>query len=135
MQDIMLQKAIAVKQHAYAPYSKYKVGACVQSEDGELFVGCNVENASYGLTVCAEVNAIGAMIAAGKKRIKALVVVGTGKDLCTPCGRCRQFIREFMASDASIYLCADDKIADTTTIAELLPKSFGPEHLKNLEEK
>lgn len=125
----MHDEAKKVRLNAYAPYSKYLVGACVLSEDGELFTGCNVENASYGLTTCAEVNAIGKLIAAGKKHIAAIAIIGTGAELCTPCGRCRQFMREFIAPDAPIYLCDQEKIVKTTNIAELLPYSFGPEHL------
>lgn len=130
----MLQKIKAIRLHAYAPYSKYLVGACVLSEDDEFFVGCNVENASYGLTICAEVNAIGQLIAAGKKQVKALAVIGTGPELCTPCGRCRQFIREFMAPSDPIFLCNESGIVKTTNIAELLPLSFGPDHLIRMNE-
>lgn len=129
--DLMVEKAKQVMLLAYAPYSKYHVGACVEAEDGELFVGCNVENASYGITICAEVSAITSMIAAGKKQIKSLVVMGSGPDMCTPCGRCRQFIREFAAPDAPIYLCDNNHVCKVSSIAELLPFAFGPDHLKN----
>lgn len=129
--EIMAQKAYEVMQNAYAPYSKYHVGACVQAEDGTLFTGCNVENASYGLTICAERAAIFAMISAGKKRIKAIALVGSGAELGSPCGACRQVIREFAAPDAPIYLCDSrtKKVAETTNISKLLPQSFGPDHL------
>jgi cytidine deaminase len=126
---LMIQKANEVMQHAYSPYSKYKVGACVEAEDGTLYCGCNIENASYGITVCAEVAAISSMISAGHKRIKSMVVMGSGNELCTPCGRCRQFIREFAAPDAQIYLSDKKKVVKTTNIAELLPDSFGPGHI------
>jgi cytidine deaminase len=130
--ELMAQKACEVMQHAYAPYSKYHVGACVQAEDDTLFTGCNVENASYGLTNCAERSAIFSLISAGKKRIKAIAIVGSGPDLCTPCGACRQVIREFAAPDAPIYLCdaRTKKVVETTNIKKLLPSSFGPEFLK-----
>ena len=129
--EIMAQKASEVMQKAYAPYSKYHVGACVQAEDGTLFTGCNIENASYGLTNCAERSAIFSMISAGKKKIAAIAVVGSGDELCTPCGACRQVIREFAVPDAPIYLCNPHtkKVVETTNIKELLPKSFGPDHL------
>ena len=130
--EVMVQQACEVMQHAYAPYSNYHVGACVQAEDGSMFVGCNVENASYGLTNCAERSAIFALIAAGKKQIKAIAIVGSGGQLCTPCGACRQVIREFIAPDAPIYL-GDSKtkqVLKITNIAELLPWSFGPDHLE-----
>lgn len=132
--ELMAQKACEVMQNAYSPYSKYKVGACVQAEDGSLFVGCNVENASYGLTICAERSAIFSLIAAGKKRINAIALVGSGDELCTPCGACRQVIREFATPNTPIYLCdaRTQKIVETTDIATLLPKSFGPEHLMEI---
>jgi len=130
--EVMAKKACEAMQHAYAPYSKYKVGACVSAEDGSLFTGCNVENASYGLTVCAERAAIFALISAGKKKVTALALVVSGDDLGTPCGACRQVIREFAAPDAPIYLCDSrtQKIVEITNIETLLPKSFGPEHLE-----
>lgn len=128
--ELLAQKACEVMQNAYAPYSKFHVGACVQAEDDSMYVGCNVENASYGLVNCAERSAILALISAGKKRIKALAIVGPGPDLITPCGACRQVIREFAAPDAPIYLCdSRGKIIETTNINKLLPWSFGPEHL------
>jgi cytidine deaminase, homotetrameric len=129
--EVLAQKACLARQNAYAPYSKYLVGACVQAEDGSLFTGCNMENAAYGLTICAEISAISALIAAGKKKITALAVVGSGDTLCTPCGSCRQVIREFAVQDAPIYLCdaRTQKVVATTNIATLLPKSFGPENL------
>lgn len=115
---------------AYAPYSNYHVGVCVEAEDGSLFGGCNIENASYGITLCAECVAISALVAAGKKRIKSLLVMGCGDELCTPCGRCRQLIREFAALDAPIYLCdKKGRLQETVTLEQLLPKSFGPSHL------
>jgi len=130
--ELLVQKACEVMQHAYAPYSKYLVGACVQAEDGSMFVGCNVENASYGLTNCAERSAIFSLISAGKKRIKAIAIVGFGAELCTPCGACRQVIREFIAPDAPIYLgnVNTKKVIEVTSIAKLLPLSFGPNHLE-----
>lgn len=129
--DLMAEKACDTMQHAYAPYSNYHVGACVLAEDGTMFTGCNVENASYGVTICAEHNAIASLIASGNRKIKALAVVGSGDELCTPCGCCRQAIREFATPDAPIYLCdpKTKKVVKTTNIAELLPMSFGPEHL------
>jgi cytidine deaminase len=102
--ELMIKMARDVMKNAYAPYSKYHVGACIQAEDGTLYAGCNIENASYGVTICAETAAIACMISAGRKRIKSLVVMGSGGELCTPCGRCRQVIREFSAPDAPIYL-------------------------------
>jgi len=131
----MLKVARDAMKRAYAPYSKYHVGVCVEAEDGTLFPGCNVENASYGITICAEVNAITSLIAAGKKRIKSLLVMGSGGELCTPCGRCRQFIREFAALDTPIHLADQSGVLKTVTLDYLLPMSFGPEHLAKKDEK
>jgi len=129
--DLMAKKACEVMQNAYAPYSKFKVGACVAAEDGTLFTGCNIENAAYGPTICAERSAICSLISAGKKRIVALAVVSSGDDVVTPCGTCRQVIREFASPDAPIYLCdhRTQKVVETTNIKTLLPRSFGPEFL------
>lgn len=129
--DLMATKACEVMQNAYAPYSKYKVGACVLAEDGTLFTGCNIENASYGLTICAERAAISSLVSAGKKKIIAMALVGSGDEVVTPCGACRQVIREFAAPDAPIYLCdaKTKKITEMTNIKTLLPRSFGPEFL------
>ncbi|MBU0743903.1 MAG: cytidine deaminase [Gammaproteobacteria bacterium] len=130
--DLMAKKACEAMNNAYAPYSKYHVGACAQAEDGTLFTGCNVENSSYGLTICAERAAIFALISAGKKKVTAFALVGSGKDLGSPCGACRQVMREFMSPDAPIYLVdsTTQKVAETTNIETLLPRSFGPEFLK-----
>lgn len=129
---LMAKKACEAMKHAYAPYSKYHVGACVQAEDDTLFTGCNVENASYGLTNCAERTAIFSMVAAGKKKIKAIAIAGSGDELCTPCGACRQVIREFASQDTPIYLVdrKTEQVVETTNIKTLLPKSFGPDHLE-----
>ena len=130
--EILAQKACEVMQNAYAPYSKFHVGAAVLAEDGTIFTGCNVENASYGLTNCAERSAIFSLISNGKKKISAIAVVGpAGDEPCTPCGACRQVIREFAAPDTPIYLCDPDskKVVETTNTDKLLPKSFGPNHL------
>jgi len=129
--ETMIKMAQQAMDRAYAPYSKYYVGACVEAEDGDLFAGCNVENASYSVTVCAEVNAISSLIAAGKKRIKSLLVISSGEKISAPCGKCRQFIREFAGSDVPVYLCLKDEVSETITVEQMLPKSFGPEHLIN----
>lgn len=126
----MFDMASSVRSVAYAPYSKFYVGACVCSEDDNLFAGCNIENASYGLTQCAERCAINCAIAAGKKRIKAILVLGSGNFTITPCGGCRQVIREFAMPGAVIYLCDNEKIREEMMVADLLPKSFGPSHLE-----
>jgi cytidine deaminase len=129
-QEELWSLAKQMMSRAYAPYSKYKVGACAVAEDGTMFGGCNVENASYGLTICAETVAICSLVAAGKKQIHALAVIGSGDELCTPCGRCRQMIREFAVPNVPIYLCDRNGIRKTVTLEELLPLSFGPEFLE-----
>ena len=95
--DGLFQAARAAQDKAYAPYSRFKVGAAIASVDGRIFAGCNVENAAYPVGSCAEAGAISAMVAAGGSRIAAIVVVGDGEHLVTPCGGCRQRIREFAA--------------------------------------
>ncbi|HAY41281.1 MAG TPA: cytidine deaminase [Gammaproteobacteria bacterium] len=117
-------------QNAYAPYSNYKVGALIISENGAKHVGCNVENASYPQGQCAESSAISAMIVSGDKYIKQIYIMSEDKAGATPCGGCRQRIREFSDSDTLIKLCSSDKTVKTLSISDLLPHSFGPENLK-----
>lgn len=128
----MLTAAQTAKQHAYAPYSHFSVGTCFRAEDNTLYSGCNVENASYGLTLCAEAVALGKLISAGQQRIVEVVLVSSGDTICPPCGRCRQLIREFAADDANIHLVSGNMTAPnitTYTIAALLPAAFGPTQL------
>ncbi len=117
-------------QNAYAPYSNYKVGALIISENGAKHIGCNVENASYPQGQCAESSAISAMIVSGDKYIKQIYIMSEDKAGATPCGGCRQRIREFSDSDTLIKLCSSDKTVKTLSISDLLPHSFGPENLK-----
>ncbi len=124
----LIQRATDARENAYAPYSRFKVGAAIQTEDGSVFTGVNVENASYGLTICAERNAIFAAVTAGHARIVAVAVVTDGA--ASPCGACRQVIREFAAPDCEAFLASPDGTYRTTTLAELLPDSFGPDALE-----
>jgi len=128
--DRLLEAARAAQGRAHAPYSRFSVGAAVLDESERVHAGCNVENAAYPMGTCAETNAIGAMVAAGGKRVTAIVVVGDGKVLVTPCGGCRQRIREFAAPDAPVIVADRDKVRAQFTLAELLPHSFGPENLQ-----
>ena len=114
---------------AYAPYSRFKVGAAIASVDGQVFAGCNVENAAYPVGSCAEAGAISAMVAAGDSRIAAIVVIGDGEHLVTPCGGCRQRIREFAAADTHDPFAGPAGIRRSFTLDELLPHSFGPDNL------
>ena len=129
MKDL-IERAKVASEKAYCPYSNFFVGAAINTDKG-IFVGCNVENASYGLTNCAERTAIFAAIAAGAKKIKALVIYTPTEKATAPCGACRQVIREFAEGYATfpIWCVAKNEILKTT-LAKLLPHSFGPENLK-----
>ncbi len=125
----LFEAAKAVQAKAYAPYSRFKVGAAIATPDGRIFVGCNVENAAYPVGSCAEAGAVSAMLAGGERRIDSIVVIGDGETLCTPCGGCRQRIREFAAFDTPIHVAGPDGIRRSFTLDELLPYSFGPDNL------
>jgi cytidine deaminase len=118
--------ALAVREHAHAPYSGFRVGAALLTENDRIFAGANVENAAYPESQCAEASAIGQMVSAGERRIVAAAIAGDGAVLITPCGGCRQRLAEFAAPDTQIHLIADGKIQRTLTMAELLPFGFGP---------
>lgn len=128
----LIAAASAARANAYVPYSRFAVGAAIRADDGRLYTGANVENAAYPQAQCAEATAIGAMISAGGRRIAEMVVLADGDALCTPCGGCRQRIREFAASDTPIHLCGLQGIRRTVTLGELLPLSFGPDNLPAL---
>lgn len=120
----LLEKAKQASKKAYTPYSKFNVGAAVLYEDGSVYTGCNVENASYGLTICAERNAISTAVADGQKKgLKAVAIYSPQAKNCTPCGACRQWIAEF-SKDALIILEGEDEKPLAYTINELLPHSF-----------
>jgi cytidine deaminase len=127
--DDLLKLARTMMVRAYAPYSRFHVGAAVRDEDGQIHGGCNVENAAYPEGMCAEASAIAALVAAGKKRVLECVVIGPGPEVITPCGGCRQKLREFAADDLQVHLCGPDGLHRTLTLGELLPLSFGPDHL------
>lgn len=127
--DATIAAAIAARAAAYAPYSGFQVGAAVQAESGAVYQGCNVENAAYPEGICAEAAAIAALVMAGERRITALAVAGGGGQLCTPCGGCRQKIREFAADTVPILVCGPDGLRRRFTLADLLPASFGPDNL------
>ncbi len=127
--DALFAAALAAQQKAYAPYSRFKVGAAILADDGKVYPGCNVENAAYPVGACAEAGAISAMIAGGTGAIRAIVVIGDGAELVTPCGACRQRIREFAAPETPILIAGPDGIRARFSLAELLPASFGPANL------
>ena len=129
MRDLA-EAAKAARLLAHAPYSKFHVGAALRDEHGRIHAGCNIENAAYPQGVCAEAAALSAMVLAGGRRATALLVVGEGPNWVTPCGGCRQKIREFAAPDTPILIADPDHVRATFTLAQLLPESFGPNHLK-----
>ena len=137
--DELVKKALEARKKAYAPYSHFQVGAALLAEDGTVFTGCNVENASYPVGICAERTAFSHAVCEGHTTFAALAIVGApseknGSDLCAPCGMCRQFIREFCRGDFPVLLpkCGEDgELLEKNiyTLEELLPESFGPENL------
>ena len=120
----MLKLAEDVSKNAYAPYSKFPVGACVLAESGKVYTGCNFENSSYGMTICAERNAVGSAIAAGERKIKAVAIFSPIMKNCTPCGACSQVLSEFqMEEGLDVILQGDDGIK-VTPLKVLLPDCF-----------
>ena len=126
----LLEAALAARDHAHAPYSGYRVGAAVRDRDGRIHAGANVENAAYPLGLCAEAAAIAAMVTAGGTAIAEMLVVAEGGQLVTPCGGCRQRIREFAGPATSIHLAEPGGVLATVTLGALLPMSFGPDHIR-----
>ena len=122
-------EAKKVREMAHVPYSQFKVGAAFLTEKNSVIAGCNVENAAYPQSQCAEASAIGNLISNGYTKIKEVVVIGSGDLLCSPCGGCRQRLREFASLDTLIHMCNMDGHLKTSSLAELLPDSFGPENL------
>lgn len=118
----LIRAARAVQERAYAPYSHFHVGAALLGEDGTVYTGCNVENASYGLTICAERNAIFHAVACGCRHFTALLITGDSKGLTAPCGACRQVMAEF--SIPEIILVRPDDSYETFTLQQLLPLTF-----------
>lgn len=123
----MIELAQEAAARAYAPYSKFHVGACVLTADGSLFAGCNVENASYGLSICGERNAVFQAAAAGHRQLLAVVIVTNSGIAAPPCGACRQVLREF-ARDMAVICVSGDGGEHHYRLAELLPIAFGPDH-------
>jgi len=126
----LFEAAKVAQRQAYAPYSRFKVGAAIRTSSRAIFAGCNVENAAYPQGACAEAGAISAMVLAGERRIAEILVIGDGEALVTPCGGCRQRIREFAGPDTPIHIAGPEGVRATFTLDQLLPHSFGPEHLK-----
>ena len=128
--DQLVLAALAARGSAYAPYSHHAVGAALRTPEGTVHAGCNVENAAYPEGTCAEAGAIAAMVLAGGRRIAELVVAGPAGPPCTPCGGCRQKLREFGAATMPVRVVGPEgETLLNTTLAALLPNSFGPENL------
>lgn len=125
----LFEAAQNVRENAHVPYSKFKVGAALLTSNDSIVVGCNVENAAYPQSQCAEASAIGNLISQGFYKIEEVLVIGSGNLLCSPCGGCRQRLREFASLDVLIHMCNSKGHLKTCTLGELLPDSFGPENL------
>lgn len=122
--NVLIEKAIEASKQAYAPYSNFQVGACILTDNGNTYTGCNMENASFGLTICAERNAIANAIANGERKIKAVGIYSPKMENCYPCGACRQVISEFSGeNNVDIILKSGDEL-NVFTIKELLPGEF-----------
>ena len=128
--DDLLEAARAARAYAHAPYSRFAVGAALQDEQGRIHAGCNVENAAYPQGWCAEASALAVMVAAGGQHVRAVAVCGVADDPVTPCGGCRQKLREFAAADCPVWAADDQGLRASYTLGALLPNSFGPDHLK-----
>lgn len=121
-------QALAAREHAHAPYSSFKVGAALESEDGRIFTGCNIENASYGLTICAERVAIFKAISEGARKFRRIAVATAASKLTPPCGACRQLIWEF-CGDISVVMVNTDGAQETLQMKDLLPRAFDDRNL------
>lgn len=120
----MISEAHKVLAYAYAPYSRFTVASCICTDKNNLYTGVNVENGSYGLTVCAEVSALCKMVSAGEQKIKSIVILAGNNLLCPPCGACRQRIHEFATPETIVHLCNKDSVLQSLSINELLPLAF-----------
>jgi cytidine deaminase len=127
--DQLFEAAAAAQKLAYAPYSRFRVGAALVTPSGAVYRGCNVENAAYPVGACAEAGAISAMVAGGERAIEAILVIGDGDQLVTPCGGCRQRIREFARAETPIHIAGPEGLRASFTLDALLPHSFGPDNL------
>ncbi|SFP20904.1 cytidine deaminase [Salibacterium halotolerans] len=127
----IIDKAASAREKAYVPYSRFGVGAAVWTEDGQVFTGCNIENASYGLTNCAERTAVFKAVSTGEKKISGIAVTADTPGPVAPCGACRQVLSEFLDQDARIILANLKGDVNVTTMAALLPGAFEAEDMHN----
>ncbi len=120
----LLERAKAASEKAYAPYSKFKVGACVLTENEKVYTGCNFENSSFGLTICAERNAIGSAVADGELKIKAIAIYSPNTKPCYPCGACRQVMSEFVSDSGLDIITEAENGIDIKNFDEIFPEGF-----------
>ena len=125
----MLALAQQAQDRAHAPYSGFRVGAVLRGGSGRLYAGCNVENAAYPQSQCAEASALGALVLGGDSRVTAVLVLGPGERPLTPCGGCRQRLLEFAEADTPVHLCSVSGENQTLTLGALMPHAFGPDSL------
>ena len=126
----LIDEAARVRENAYAPYSKFKVGAALRTPSGEIFVGCNVENVAYPEGTCAEAGAIAAMIAAGESNFVEIAVIADSPDPVPPCGGCRQKLAEFASQGARITMATTSGATSEMAVDDLLPGAFGKGHMR-----
>lgn len=120
----LIELAKEASKFAYVPYSKFPVGACVLAENGKTYTGCNFENSSYGMTICAERNAIGTAIANGERKIRAVAIFSPERKYCVPCGACRQVMSEFVSSQGLDIVLETEGGVAVKPLQEMLPDSF-----------
>ena len=125
----LIGMATEAMKNSYSPYSRFKVGAAVESSDGLVFTGCNIENPAFGTTICAEVAAVSAAVSAGKRSFKRIAVISDGSAYCFPCGSCRQLLNEF-SPDVEILCTRSDGRYVSYPLSALLPMAFGKEHVE-----
>ena len=127
--EALFRAALTARARAYAPYSELQVGAAALYADGSIVTGCNVENASYGLTQCAERNALARAVVEGRTGLRAVAVVADTKEPCPPCGMCRQVMREFAREELLVRSRTLAGVESRHTLGDLLPNAFGPDFL------
>ena len=128
--ETMIKLATKARSQAYSPYSNFSVGCCIKTKEDNLYAGCNIENASYGLTLCAEACAICNMISSGDKDITDVVILTESGKLCAPCGSCRQQLHEFSSPNTKVHLCVGTTVIETLSMDALLPLAFDAKMLR-----
>ena len=126
----LVDRAIKMQEFSYVPYSRFPVGAALLCDDGTVFTGCNVENAAFGSTICAERTALLKAVSEGRRTgWMTLAIAGRGSDFCWPCGACRQMLYEFCGTDMPVIMAKNEDELKVMTLGELLPEGFGPANL------